>query len=493
MVLLLAGISVARPAAAQKAGVVVVGQGVDVKNLDPARAAGVPGATVIWHIFDPLVTRTADMKPAPALATSWKRVDRLTWQFALRKNVVFHNGKPFTARAVKYSLERLYDPATKSTSPVPKNVPLDRIDVVDDYTINIVTKTPVPVLPELLIEYAWIVEPDYYAASSLDHLAANPVGTGSYRFVEWVKDDHTTVEAFPRHWRGKPANDRIVWRVIPEDATRVAELRAGSTDVITNLPPDLSKEVSGSDSLAVEGVQGGRRIYIGMVNDMKPFDDVRVRRALNLGVDVQTIIDTLLVKGGKRMAGFANTPHENPRLTPYPYDPAKAKQLLAEAGFPTGFSTVLEHPVGRYLKDAEVAQAVAADLGKIGVKVRLQPMEFSVWIDTILKRGFKGLYMLGESGYFECQQDMYDLHKDYAYNASKWRNADFERTFDQIAQEGEPRARRDLCNRLQQIAYDDAPLIFLYKQYDLYGVNRRLPWKPRADERIILYETSAAK
>lgn len=461
---------------------VVIDAEVDVANLDPAHAAGIPGLSVLWHIFEPLVARNPDERIGPALATSWRQVDPLTWQFRLRRGVVFHNGQPFTAAAVKYSLERLYDPKTKTSSPFPKNVPINTIAIVDDYTINIVTKTPVPILPDLLTEYAWIVEPQYYATHTPEYVAAHPVGTGPYRFVEWVKDSHATLARFDRYWGPKPVIQQLTWRVVPETATKIADLKTGAADLITNVPPDFTKDVSSAAGLRTIGVQTGRRIYIGMATDTKPFTDVRVRQALNYGVDVDTIIKTLLGGYGRRMAGFANTPYENPKLKPYPYDPAKAKALLAEAGYPNGFATTLEHPVGRYVKDQDIAQAIAADLSKIGVTVNVQPLEFSVWINKIVNRGYKGLYMLGESGYFECQQDMNDLQKDYAYNASKWNDADFERTYTQLGQEANAKQRLALCYRLQEIAYNQAPYIFLYKQYLIYGLDARLRWKPRPDE-----------
>jgi len=227
-----------------------------------------------------------------------------------------------------------------------------------------------------------------------------------------------------------------------------------------------------------------------MPTDTVPFNDVRVRQALNYGVDVQLIADTILGGYGRRMAGFANPPYEHPDLEPYPYDPERARALLAEAGYPDGFSTVLEHPVGRYMMDADVVQAIAADLAKIGVQVELRPLDSSVWLDKILNRQFEGLYLLGESGYFEGQQDMTDLQKDYAWNATRWVNEEYENTFAALTREMDREARRQLVYRLQEIAYQQAPQIFLYKQFDIYGVSERLDWRARPDEKIILYDAS---
>src|SRR5690606_19013505 len=190
-----------------------------------------------------------DMQLEPALATDWRQVDDLTWEFDLRPGVVFHNGKPFTAEAVKYSLERYFDPEVQSTSPFPKNVPLDRIEIVDDLTVRIITQEPSPILPELLVEYAWIVEPEHYSSNSLAYLAEHPVRTGPYMLESWQRDAQTVMVAFEDHWRGKPAIDRIIWRVILNDGTRLAELQAGTVDIITNLPPDLADDIDAREGL----------------------------------------------------------------------------------------------------------------------------------------------------------------------------------------------------------------------------------------------------
>jgi ABC-type transport system substrate-binding protein len=247
------------------------------ENLDPTMNLSSIRAKVGVSLFDSLVGRDADNRIVPQLAESWKALDDLTWQFKLRRGVVFHNGEPFNAEAVRFTFERVLDPNQKS--PNRANVSeVARVDVLDDYTVNLVLRQPYAPLVNRLIDFS-IVPPKYTAEKGNQGLALRPVGTGPFRFVELIKDDHLIVEAFDRHWRGASKVRRIIYKAIPEPFTRAAALRNNEVDVIDTLPPNLAAELERVGGIHVQRVPSTWIIYLGLNALKKPLSDVRVRQA----------------------------------------------------------------------------------------------------------------------------------------------------------------------------------------------------------------------
>ena len=240
------------PARAQSAGEIRVALPWTPENLDPTMNLSSIRAKVGVSLFDSLVGRDAENKLVPQLAESWRALDDVTWQLKLRHGVVFHNGEPFNADAVRFTFERVLDPGQKS--PNRANVgELSRVEVVDDYTVNLVLRQPYAPLLNRLIDFP-IVPPKYTAEKGNQGLALRPVGTGPFRFVELVKDDHLIVEAFDRHWRGAPKVRRIVYKPIPEPFTRAAALRNNEVDLIDTVPPNLASELERAGGIRVQRV-----------------------------------------------------------------------------------------------------------------------------------------------------------------------------------------------------------------------------------------------
>ena len=222
------------------------------ETLDPTMNLSSIRATVGVAIFDSLVGRDADGRIVPELAEWWKPLDDTTWQFKLRRNVVFHDGEPFNAEAVRFTVGRVLDPSQKS--PNRANIAeIVRVDVLDDFTVSLVTRQPYAPLLNRLIDFP-IVPPRYTAEKGNQGQALRPVGTGPFRFVELVKDERLVVEAFDRHWRGAPRIARVVFKPIPEPFTRAAALRNGEVDVITTVPPSLARELERVAGLRVHRV-----------------------------------------------------------------------------------------------------------------------------------------------------------------------------------------------------------------------------------------------
>jgi peptide/nickel transport system substrate-binding protein len=489
-----APLSIAQPAAR-----VVIEQGTDIESLDPLFTQARFSDNILLTMFETLVTRDSQMHYHPRLAESWTIVSPTVWQFNLRKNVRFHNGEPFTAQAVKYTIGRLYDPAIKAPSFLKGFLTLDRVEIVDDNTVRIVTKEPAPLMLEWLV-YFYMMAPKYYSGLTLAQAALRPVGTGPYLFKEWVHDDHVTVSLNPNYWGPKPRIDTLVFRPVPEAGTRIADLLSGAADIIVNVPPDQVNRINSSPLAAVITVEGGRDIFIGMRTDRPVFRDQRVRQAMNYAVDVDAILKSLFSGRGQRMATLVNA-FADPAVKPYPYDLNKAKALLAEAGwkldngvFTSGgkpVSVTMDTPVGRYIRDKELAEAVASYLQNIGMQVTVNPLAWPVYAKKMFEDvNPADMYLLGLGSSFDGQDEIRYIQKDFGYNPTFWNNPQFEKAYRDLNLTVDVRTRTRLLYELQEIAHDDPPLIYLYKQIDYYGVSKRLAWTPRRDELIILEDAS---
>ena len=277
--------------------------------------------------------------------------------------------------------------------------------------------------------------------------------------------------------------------MIPEASTRVAELLAGSVQVINNVPPDQAMQIEKSNNAKLETVTGGRRIYVGFEQKCegpgcKEVRDVRVRQALNYAVDVDTILKNLFYGKGVREGGMVNPPAKSSEIKAYPYDPQKAKQLLTEAGYPNGFKTTLATPNGRYQKDKDIALAVAADLAKVGVQAEVVPYEWSVYSKMTKTKELPALYLLGTgSDFLSAWYDLSDLvNVEASTNYVNWQNDEWDQLVKKLADTTDTAERKKITDRLQMVVHDDAPWLFIYMQVDWYGVAKNVQWSPRADE-----------
>jgi peptide/nickel transport system substrate-binding protein len=472
----------------------VIAQGTDITSLDPAFSKIRNDDNVLLELFDTLVRRNDQMQHQPLLAENWKVLSPTRWQFKLRSGISFHNGEPFDAEAVKYSIERIYDPALNAPAFLKGFVTFERVEIVDPVTVNISTKTPASLMLDWL-GYVYILAPKHYRTLTPQQTAQQAVGTGPYLFKEWVRDDHLTITANPRYWGPKAQIQTVVFRPIPETGTRVAELLSGGADILQNVPPDQIDRINRSGIATVKPVEGGRDIFLGMRNDRPMFKDRRVRQAMNYAIDVDTILKNV-VGAGRRMASLANA-NVNPALRPYPYDPEKAKALLAEAGWKleTGtlmkdgqpFSISFDTPSGRYIRDKDIAEAAASYLERLGIRVKLNILAWPVYSKKMFEDVAPAdLFLLGLGSSFNGQSEMQYISKTYAYNPVAYNNPEYEQTYQELNATADPAKRTQLLHKLQQMAYDDPPVVFLYKQIDFYGVNKRVNWEPRRDEFVIL-------
>lgn len=482
-------------------GTVTVVQGVDANTLDPQFSNATPEFTILYHVFAPILWRDAKtLKPVPWAAETFKNVDPLTWEFKLRPNMKFHDGTPVDAEAARFSLERWATETIggKPTVPRPRRtISYDKTEVVDTLTFRIKTTAPAPILTDELTA-VMLLPPSVYkddSAANLAKIAANPVGSGPYKFVEWKKDQQLTVEVNPAWWGKTQSFEKIVFKPVGETVTRILQLKNGEADLIVNVPPDNAADIDKSDKARMSRVQGLRKIFVGIRTEKHPaLADKRVRQALNYAVNFDAINRALLDGIGKRMPTYFNPPHEPPDAKAFTYDLNKAKQLLTEAGFGSGLELTMNAPTGRYIKDKEIAQAVAQDLEKAGIKIDLKILEWSVYAGTQLSKATGGppsaLYFVGLGAPVSGQAEAFFFHKDYQLNFTDWKHPEYHALFDKLKVELDERKFQDLINQMNKILWDEVPWIGIYNQVDLYGVSRKLVWEARADERIAMFEAS---
>src|SRR5262245_59029672 len=366
--------------------------------MDPHFHNLTPNSNVGQHIFETLVARDAAGKLKPGLAESWRAVDDLTWEFRLRKGVKFHDGSDFTAADVVFSLDRV---ATVPNSPSPFTTYTKQITekiAVDPYTLRLKSATPYPLMPTDMGTILIVSAKAAAKAATEDFNSGKPtVGTGPFKFVRRQRGDRSELARNGAYWGTKPAWDRVVFRVITSDPTRVASLLSSEVRAIENIPTsDLAKLRSVKD-LNIYRTVSVRLMYLHMdtarekspfVTDKSgkplernPLQDLRVRRALSKAINRQALVERVMegaaVSTSQLMPqGFFG---HAPGIKPEPYDPEGARKLLAEAGYPDGFGLTLHAPNNRYVNDEQIAQAIAQMLSKIGVLTKVDAMPSSVF------------------------------------------------------------------------------------------------------------------
>jgi peptide/nickel transport system substrate-binding protein len=447
-------------------------------------------------MFDDLLGRDLKtMKPVPRLAESVKPVDDLTWELALRRGVKFHNGEPFTAESVKFSLERIVNPEQKS--PIRSNFTwLKRVDIVDDSTVRLVTHKPYPLISELLaFGNAQMLPPKYAKQVGDAGLAKNPVGTGPYKFVEWKKGQHLILEANPDYWGGAPAVKTIVFRTIPETATQIAELLTGGVDILRALPPDQIPVVEGGGNARVSTAKTLRVVFlrpdvIGRASKT-PLADLRVRRALNHGVDVDEIIKNILAGRAYRTPSWVSDMAfgHDPAVTAYPYDPARAKQLLAEAGYPNGFEVTLNTYAGSIVSVEQVADAIQGQLARVGIRVKRKHFgDVGQFSKTDREGKLDGLTLSswGSGSIFDADALFFPLARS-GETGSYIADSELDGWIDGARATLDAAKRRELYTKIQQRIKDQAYVVAMYGQFGIEAVNKRLVYEATSDEIMHVY------
>jgi peptide/nickel transport system substrate-binding protein len=453
--------------------------------------------TAASQLYDPLVMLDDEANIIPWLAESWDiSADGTEYIFHLRQGVTFHNGDPFTADDVVATWEYGSDP---STSNWPDRFTIAQaVEKIDDYTVRVTTDGPRPLLLVTMWDFWSIIPHAYMAEVGVDGFQENPIGTGPFEFVEWVRGDHITYRANPNYWQeGLPAVETLIFRFIPESTTRVAAIQTDEVDIVTRLTAEESQSLQG-----VEGVRTIEyplsRIYYIAFNNMTtglglPTIDPLVRQAMNYAVDVDAILQALFFGYGKRASGYVATGEMGYGVVePFAYDPTRARELLTEAGYPNGFSMDMACPAGAYSSFEEVCQAVAGYLDDVGITVNLEIMESGQYWDLEANKQLPPLFgdaWADTSG--EAYNRLYGALGGANAAYSSWTDPEIDRLLLAISQEVDPDTRRALYEELQVYMQENPPFIYLYEPFTFEAVRDGVQgYTPRHSEFVYFTTTS---
>ncbi|GGB61822.1 peptide ABC transporter substrate-binding protein [Tistrella bauzanensis] len=478
---LAAALPLGMTAGAQAAGSLTLSSPQDPGSWDPIDTFLVNWSSVATNIYDGLVYRGPDLKLQPALATEWQVLDEgKRLRFKLREGVTFHNGEPFNANAVKFTFDRLLGEDGKKGPQRSNYTVIDRINIIDDTTVDFVLKQPDPVLLTKLSGYgAMIMPPKYVAEHDEAYVNANPVGTGPFRMTAYDPKVSVTLEAFADHWGGAPKLDTVTYRFIPEPATAVAELQAGRVDIVVppTIPISMVDTIKADDRLEVVSVTSPT-VYALRFNTRDGITaDARVRKALIMAVDRKTIIDAILGGQASQIASFQSELSfgYDPAMKPLAYDPEAAKALLKEAGVAPGAAVQIDIR-GNDATFAEVSQAVASYLGMVGVTATIKPYETNVLLNDIIPQGKSGAMFQQKWGGWTLDYDntAYLMY----HTGERWNPYDSDPKLDALLERQrsmtDPAAREKVLQGIAAYAADRALEMPLFNLNEIFGVSKRV-------------------
>jgi len=469
----------AGPAAAQTPpGVLIVGQVAEPQALDPHAVTAVNDFRILMNLYDGLVRYApGTLEVEPALATSWDiSEDGTVYTFTLREGVSFHDGSPFNAEAVAFNFERMLndDHPYHDTGPFPLSFffsAVDQVEAVDDMTVRFTLNAPyAPFLSNLAYPTGLIVSPAAVREHGGD-FGRNPSGTGAFVFEEWRANEAVVVTANPDYWGGAPALEAVVFRPITDANTRVAEMLAGGIDLMVEVPPVSLSEFQG-DAFIVEE-QAGPHVWFLILNAREgPFADVRVRQAANYAVNKEQIVNDVLegtaaVAAGPTPPAFAWAYNDD--LDPYPYDPERARALLAETGTETPEITFYVTEGGSGMLDpVAMGTAIQADLEAVGFDVTIETYEWNTFLGRV-NPGLEGEADMAEMAWMTNDPDTLpylalrtDAWPDQGgFNSGYYSNPEVDALLEEARTATDQERRAELYREMQVIVHEDAPWVFV--------------------------------
>ncbi len=460
---------------------------ISLDTLHPYAHSSSPQYGIWNNMLEPLVeVNYAKRDYFGVLAQSWEFQGK-KWVFKLRKNVRFHDGSPFTAQDVIYSINRIKN--DKQSLQKDNFRDLSEMQALDDHTIAFITEAPNAVFLDRL-QNRFILGRAGTEAQGGDPDERKPIGTGPYRFVSWQRDGNLVMTRHDNYWGSKAAVKEIVTRRVKEDAGRVAGLLAGQGDVTNNVPVEELARFDKHPRVRAEKAEGVRMYFLAMNVTHKPFDNKLVRQAINYAVDPAVIIKHIYEGNGYVMNGplGSNVIGFDPKIKRYPHDPKKAKELLDKAGYPQGLQVKLYFSPDRYPKAKEVCQVIADQLAKASIKVELVSQEFVIfWGKDGVNGGKLPFYYVGRPA--ADADTVYDqYYRSGVTPRVQYKNPEFDKLIDEEQRTGDPKKRIAILQQAGRILMEDAPLVPLYTLAEIYAVARNVNWKARPDEKIIANE-----
>ncbi|MBM4260701.1 MAG: twin-arginine translocation signal domain-containing protein [Deltaproteobacteria bacterium] len=436
------------------------------------------------HVIEPLLEYSVDRKDfVGVLVESWQFQGN-KWVFKLRKGVKFHNGATFTAKDVVFSVEKMRDEKGGSLQ-APNFKDVAEIQTPDDYTVVFVTKQPMAVFLDRL-DNRFVLSKE--AGDKFgDKIYENLIGTGPYKFVSYQRGGNLVFTRNDDYWGGRANIKEVVFKKVTEDAARLAALESGQADFINNVPDHEVARLKKHPRVRIDQVEGQRMFFFAFNMAFKPWDNKLVRQAANYSVDAPAIIRNIFDGIGYPCNGpvGANVFGADPKHKRYPYDPKKAKELLAQAGFPNGCDIQLYYSAGRYPKDREICQVVAAQMVKSGFRVELISQEWALFWD---KQGVNGgrlpFYYIGRGGLTDADT-LYDQYfRTGTTKRTNYSNPEYDKLIEEQQRTSDSKKRTQILQQAGKHIMDEALFIPLFNLADIYGVARNLEWKKRPDEKI---------
>lgn len=470
--------------------VLTIALGTDMVSFDVHNHTNTSTEAIHINMFNYLVKRdTESGEYVPDLAESFENIDDTTWEFKLKEGVKFHNGEELDSEDVKYSLER---PANDDTTLEHINYEvIDEIEVIDDLTFRIHTSTPDPALLNRIARMGSAILPsDYIEENGFDHFLSEPIGTGQFKFNEWIKDDRIVLDVYDDYFAGPNEEwDQVVFRVIPENSTRVSELLTGGVDIAVNMPASEWDRIENNDGTHMAQETSNRTMMLFVRHtEGWPTADKKVREALDLAIDNNAISENLLDGRGvptiTRVApgnfGFNEELYDT-----YNYDLEKARELLEEAGYGDGLDITLHSPRGRYLQDAEIAEMIAGMWSQIGVNANVEFMEWSSFVDMRNAGENKDVYLLalGNSMFDAANAlDWYDYER--FKGQIDYQNEEFEQLVADAEQNMDLEEREQQYIEAQNMLAEDIAHPVLHQESINMGINDGIDYTPTIDEMI---------
>jgi peptide/nickel transport system substrate-binding protein len=459
---------------------------VGLDSLHPYAYTSAPQYSIWEHMNEPLVeVDYARKQYRGVLAESWEFQGN-KWVFRLRKGVRFHDGTPFTAKDVIHSIQRIKNDKQSMQGPGLSDV--TEMQAPDDHTVIFTTEAPNAVLLDRLDNRFMISKAQ--ADKHGDQADQHPLGTGPYKFVSWQRDANLVMTRNDEYWRAKAAIKEIIVKRVKEDAGRVAGLLAGQGDVMNNVPVEELSRFDKHPRVRAEKAEGLRMYFLAMNVTHKPFDNKLVRQAFNYAIDPAAIIKHIYEGNGYVMNGplGSNVIGFDPKIKRYPYDPKRARELLAQAGYGGGLEVKLYFSPDRYPKAREVCQVIADQLTRAGVKTELVSQEFVIfWGKEGVNGGKLPFYYVGRPAI-----DADTVYDQYFRSGKspriQYKNPEFDKLIDEEQKTGDPKKRLALLQQAGRILMEDAPFVPLYTLAEIYGVAREIIWKARPDEKVLAYE-----
>jgi peptide/nickel transport system substrate-binding protein len=494
-----AAVVLAGPAAqAQTKDTLVVALVPLVDTLDPHMHFQRTGILVNINMYDSLLHKNPKLEYQPSLATSWKTLNDTTWEFKLRQGVKFHNGDTMTAEDVKFSFDRVLDP--KNKSPQYGNVrAIKEVKIVNPETVHLVTDKPYPLLLERLIFFPIVPKKHMEKVGAQTFGESAAVGTGPWKVVEYKRDQHIKLEAFDQHWRGKPPFKTLVFRGIPEVATQVAELKTGGVDIIRNVSADLLPDLRSHPQTYVSSAPILRTHYVALDMRSEPFNKKAVRQAANHAIDREAIVQKMMAGLGKVVPTVVHPSAFgfDPAVTPYPYDPKKARELLAQAGYPSGVDVTIH---SGFVEFRPVFEAICQMLTEVGIRATPKMWDPGPAWNKFFQADGKATHgFYGSWGYYSVFDADAILHPLYHTEPGGWVGKHYARVegldplIDQARSTLDQSTRKRTYSQIIRLIKEEAPSIFLFHQNDTLGISKKVQYAARGDEWLWLFDAKPAR